>query len=247
MGKWIQRMEKNPVGFIVENTEVLLTGTTQAVTVISRVIGTTTYIGAMVLLIPFYFFFFAWHFGSIMEKIKELIPVKEKDQTLAVVKEMDEAVAAFFRGRLVISLITAVLFSVGWSPLLADVPYWLVLGITAGILNFIPYVAVLAWLAVIFSKGLEMGFSNGFDLWSVIIWPSLAYGIVQLIDGWLLTPWIQGRSLNLSTVAIIIVILIGGTLGGIYGLLLCIPIAACAKILFTELALPRLRLWAEKY
>jgi predicted PurR-regulated permease PerM len=245
--KWIQHMEKNPVGFIVENTEVLLTGTTQAVSVITSIIGTTVYMGAMILLIPLYFFFFAWHFGLIMEKIRELIPVKEKERTLAIAKEMDEAVAAFFRGRLVISSIVAVLFSVGWSPLLADIPYWLVLGISAGILNFIPYAAGLAWLAAIFSKSLDIGFGNDFDLWSIIIWPSLVYGMVQFIDGGLLTPWIQGRSLNLSTVTIIIVVLIGGALGGIYGLLLCIPIAACAKILFTELVLPHLHQWAEKY
>lgn len=247
MGKWVQSMEENPVGFIVENTEVLLTGTTQAVSVISRVVGTTVYTGAMILLIPFYFFFFSWHFGLIMEHIRELIPIKERDKTLAITQEMDEAVAAFFRGRLVISLIAAALFSLGWSPWLVDVPYWLVLGISAGILNFIPYAAGLAWLAAILSKGLAIGFSNGFDWWSIIIWPSAVYAIVQLADGWLLTPLIQGRSLNLSTVTIVIVILIGGTLGGIYGLLLCIPIAACAKILFTELVLPRLHLWAKEY
>jgi predicted PurR-regulated permease PerM len=247
MEKWIQHMEKNPVGFIVENTEVLLTGTTQAVTVISSIIGTTVYTGAMILLIPFYFFFFSWRFGLIMEDIKELIPVKEREKTIAIAKEMDEAVAAFFRGRLVISLIAAVLFCVGWSPLFVDVPYWLVLGISAGILNFIPYAAGLAWLAAILSKGLAIGFSNGFDWWSIIIWPTLVYGLVQFADGWLLTPWIQGRSLNLSTVTIVVVVLIGGTLGGIYGLLLCIPIAACTKILFTELVLPHLHQWTEEY
>lgn len=245
--KWVQRMEENPVGFLIENTEILLTGTTQAVTVVGRVLGTTTYMGAMILLIPVYFFFIAWRFGSIMDKIKELIPVKKKEQTLAIAKEMDEAVAAFFRGRLVVSLITAVLFSIGWSPLLANVPYWLILGISAGLLNFIPYAAALAWLAALIFKGLEVGFGNGFQLWAVIIWPSLAYGIVQFIDGWLLTPWIQGRSLNLSTITVIIVVLIGGAVGGIYGLLLCIPIAACAKILFTELILPRLHQWAEEH
>lgn len=247
MGKWVQSMEESPVRFIVENTEVLLAGTTQAVSVISRVVGTTIYTGAMILLIPFYFFFFSWHFGLIMEHIRELIPIKERDKTLAITQEMDEAVAAFFRGRLVISLIAAALFSLGWSPWLVDVPYWLVLGISAGILNFIPYAAGVAWLAAILSKGLAIGFSNGFDWWSIIIWPSVVYAIVQLADGWLLTPLIQGRSLNLSTATIVIVILIGGTLGGIYGLLLCIPIAACAKILFTELVLPRLHQWAKEY
>jgi predicted PurR-regulated permease PerM len=160
---------------------------------------------------------------------------------------MDNAVAAFFRGRLIISLITAGLFSIGWSPLLTNVPFWLVLGIGAGILNFIPFASVIAWLLALLAKSLELGFNNGFDLWSVIIWPSLAYGVVQFIDGWLLTPWIQGYRLNLSSMTIVIVVLMGGTIGGIYGLLLCIPLAACAKIMFTELILPRLHQWVEKH
>ncbi|ABA58515.1 Protein of unknown function UPF0118 [Nitrosococcus oceani ATCC 19707] len=245
--KWVQHLEENPVGFIVENTEILLIGTTQAVTVVRHILGTAVYIGTMALLIPFYFFMIAWHFGAIIRKIKDLMPAREKDQTLAIIKEMDEAVAAFFRGRLVIVLVTAGLFSLGWSPLFADVPYWLVLGISAGILNFIPYLAALAWLAAILSKGLAIGFSGDFDLWLVIIWPSFVYGVVQFIDGWLLTPWIQGRSLNLGAITVIIVVLIGGTMGGLYGLLLCIPMAACAKILFTGLILPRFYQWAEEH
>lgn len=246
-GKWVQHLEENPVGFIVENTETLLIGTTQAVTVVSRILGTAVYIGTMALLIPFYFFIIAWHFDAIMGKVKDLMPVQEKDQILAIIKEMDEAIAAFFRGRLVIVLVTAVFFSLGWSPLFADVPYWLVLGISAGILNFIPYLAALAWLAAIFSKGLAVGFSGSFNLWLVVIWPSIVYGIVQFIDGWLLTPWIQGRSLNLGVITVIIVVLTGGMIAGLYGLLLCIPIAACAKILFTRLILPRFYQWTEEH
>ncbi|ADJ27987.1 AI-2E family transporter [Nitrosococcus watsonii] len=244
---WVQHLEENPVGFIVENTETLLIGTTQAVTVVSHILGAAAYVGTMILLIPFYFFIIAWRFGAIMGKLKEFMPAKEKDRILIIAKEMDEAVAAFFRGRLVIALVTAGLFSLGWSPLIADVPYWLVLGVSAGILNFIPYLSTLAWLAAIFSKGLAIGFSGGFDLWLVIIWPSLAYGIVQFLDGWLLTPWIQGRSLNLGAITVVVVVLIGGTVGGLYGLLLCIPMAACAKILFTELILPRFYQWTEKH
>ncbi|ADJ27991.1 conserved hypothetical protein [Nitrosococcus watsonii C-113] len=106
---------------------------------------------------------------------------------------------------------------------------------------------MLAWLAAIFSKGLVIDFSGGFDLGLVVIWPSLVYGIVQFFDGWLVTPWIQGRSLNLGAITVVIIVLIGGTVGGLYGLLLCIPMAACAKILFTELILPRFYQWTEKH
>jgi predicted PurR-regulated permease PerM len=246
--QYVQENPENPAGFLVKNIETLFTGTTEAMTFIGQAISTTAYfMGATLLLIPLYFFFFIWHFDAIVQRIKELLPLTEKKQTQALLQEMDEAVATYFRGRLVISLITAVLFSLAWSPWLADVPYWLVLGISAGILNFIPFAGILAWLAAMFFKGLAIGTNSGFDWWSVVLWPSIAYGVVQTIDNWLLTPWIQGRSLNLNSATIIIVVLIGGTIGGIYGLLLCIPIAACAKIMISELLWPHLHQWVEEH
>ncbi len=75
---------------------------------------------------------------------------------------------------------------------------------------------------------------------TVVIWPSLAYLVVQFIESWLLTPWIQSQSMDMNAVTVLIVVFIGGALGGFYGLLLAIPVAACLKILVQELLLPRL-------
>jgi predicted PurR-regulated permease PerM len=73
------------------------------------------------------------------------------------------------------------------------------------------------------------------------------YWVVQSIESWLLTPWIQGKSMEMSVPTILIVIFIGGAVGGLYGLLLCIPIAACGKILLREVFLPRLEAWANTH
>ena len=75
---------------------------------------------------------------------------------------------------------------------------------------------------------------------TIVIWPSLAYLLVQFIESWLLTPWVQSQSMDMNAVTVLIVVFIGGALGGFYGLLLAIPIAACLKILAQELLLPRL-------
>jgi len=81
---------------------------------------------------------------------------------------------------------------------------------------------------------------------NVIFWPTFVYQFIQFLEGWLFIPLIQGKEMNLSTVTIIITILIGLAVGGIYGMLLCIPIAACIKILLVEVFLPRLEQWAQK-
>ena len=79
---------------------------------------------------------------------------------------------------------------------------------------------------------------------AVFAWPVGAYCVVQLLEGWLLTPWIQSQSMEMSAVTILIVLMIGGSLAGVYGLLLAIPITGCVKILIEEFLAPKLDKWA---
>ncbi len=82
--------------------------------------------------------------------------------------------------------------------------------------------------------------AGSFEWLPIVVWPSLAYLVVQFIESWLLTPWVQSQSMDMSAVTVLIVVFIGGALGGFYGLLLAIPVAACLKILAQELIVPRL-------
>jgi predicted PurR-regulated permease PerM len=159
---------------------------------------------------------------------------------------MDKAIAAFFRGRLVIATIIGVLLSVGWF--LTGVPYWFFLGMLTGLLNIVPYLSVLTWPIAILLKYVETinspeAASAGFA--SVALWPSVVYFGVQLLDNWILTPWIQsGGDIKMNPATVLVVVLIGGTLAGTWGLLFAIPVAACIKIFLEEVVLPPLREWA---
>ena len=122
------------------------------------------------------------------------------------------------------------------------VPYWFLLGAATGLLSIIPYVNVIGWPLAIILKYLDGAVGSGTMDWlSVVILPSLPYLVVQLFESWWLTPWIQGRTSDLSAVTVIIVVLVGGATAGFLGLVLAIPIAACVKILLQELVLPRWR------
>lgn len=67
---------------------------------------------------------------------------------------------------------------------------------------------------------------------STIIWHHLL--LVAFLEGWILTPWIQSHTMELSALTILLAMLFGGAIGGILGLLAAIPIAACAKIVLDE-------------
>jgi len=96
----------------------------------------------------------------------------------------------------------------------------------------------------VFMKYLEVSTSQSLasvDWMAVAFWPSLVYGVVQILEGWVLTPWIQRQSTDLSAVTILLVVLIGGALAGVYGLIVAIPLTACLKILLKELLVPTIK------
>ena len=217
----------------------VFSSTGQAFGVLGAVIGTTSAILLAVTLVPIYFFFFAWQFDSALTELKQYVPLRHRSRVRRIMQRMDLAVSGFFRGRLTIALGSGILYSLGWA--LTGIRYWFLLGLIAGILTIIPYASLIGWPLAILLKYLDVLSGGGnFELLAVVVWPSLAYLVVQFIESWLLTPWVQSQSMDMSAVTVLIVVFIGGALGGFYGLLLAIPVAACLKILAQELIVPRL-------
>jgi len=81
--------------------------------------------------------------------------------------------------------------------------------------------------------------------WWVVFAPLVVFMIAQGMDDYVLTPAIQGKNTGMDTPSILFASLAGGTLAGVYGLLLAIPIAACIKILLREVFWPRFDAWAK--
>lgn len=237
----------DPGTAMVRGLTMLLAGTEPAIGAVGSVISSTLYLVIVALLIPIYFFFFAWEFPAFVRWFERYIPASRRTRAMQIGRKMDDAVSGFFRDRVIIGLIMALVLAIGWSPLIADVPYWLLLALITGLLSLIPYAGLLGLLAAVGLKALEL--AQGGDattsnwLWGMGLLLAV-YAIVQSLESIVLTPWIQGHSLNMSTVTILIIVFIGGAIGGVFGLLLCIPVAACIKILLQEIYLPRLRAWA---
>lgn len=214
--------------------------------VIGSTIGYATYVALAIVVICFCFFFFMWKFDRISAWFVPFIPASRREHAIVVLRKMDVSVSGFIRGRLIQATVVAVVLSVGWSPLFADVPYWLLLGVGSGFLNLIPYAAVVGWPLAVGLAWLDTVTTGGstFNVWHVVVWPSVVYIFAQSLDGWVVEPLVQGKATNLDPLTVLLVVLVGGSLAGLLGLLIAIPAAACAKILAQEVLLPRLRAWA---
>ena len=202
--------------------------------------------GFLLFLIPFYFYFLVLWYPDLVRFGAQLVPRDNRESAISLLQEMDDVVNGFVRGRLLVSFIMGVMFSVGWW--LVGVPYAFVLGMTTGALSTVPFVGGLGapiaiGLAVL--ARLELPEVERAAWWIPVVLPAAVFGLVSAIEGWVLLPLIAGRATRLDPVTIVVAVLAGGALLGVYGMLLAIPLAACLKILVIRIVLPRLRAWSR--
>ncbi len=197
------------------------------------------------MLIPFYFWFFSNGFPGAIHFAGSLVPESRKETVFRLAGEMDAAVAGFVRGRILIAAGMGVMFAAGWW--INGVPYALTLGLLAGLLSIVPYlgaVVVVPAVAILAANQLTHPEEHRMAWYWIVGGPPLVFVIVQSIEGYILTPIFAGRATNLGPVSIFVAVLAGASVAGLYGMLLAIPVAACAKILIRETVMPPLRSWA---
>ena len=207
---------------------------------------TVTSVGVFVFqsfLALFFFFFFCSGWGKFRVFCKGLVPKESRSRVIELVRKMDNAIAAFIRGRLTICGILMVFYSLAYYFI--GVPAPLILGPIVAILALFPYISSLGVPIAIFLLWLEPNPGIRDEWWWTLFMPMAVFTCAQLLDDYVLTPAIQGKHTDMSTPVILFASVAGGALGGFYGLLIAIPCAACLKILVTDVFLPRVKAWSE--
>jgi predicted PurR-regulated permease PerM len=154
---------------------------------------------------------------------ESLVPERAKPEVMLVAHRLNRAVGGFFRGQLAVALIVGTMVSIGLAIL--DLPFWLLVGMVAGIFNIIPLVG--PWVGAV--PGIIIALTMR-DL-STAFWVAGIMAGAQQIDNHFISPLVMQRAVKLHPAAVMLALLAGGTLGGFFGLLLAVPVAAVLKIL----------------
>ena len=161
-----------------------------------------------------------------------LFPAGWRGRVREVLRELYGTVQRWFLGQLASMFIIGFLFTV--SLAIIGVPYALLLGILSGLLAFVPYVGAL--LSVIAPILLALVSTEPLDA----VWVLVAYGVIQAIEGNLIQPIVMSRAVELHPVVVVFALLIMGTLFGLVGVLLAIPLVASLQVLVRELWVERM-------
>lgn len=194
-----------------------------------------------VLLVPIYAFFLILAMPKVRLGMKEMIPGPYKNDTLRIVRDIERAVSAFFRGRLIICLACALVGVVGFLGLQlfgVKVPYGILFGVLIGLVTPIPMAGIVIAIPAVALTMIQPGAGplQGALAFAV-------YGLVQATEA-VLIPLVLGREVEIHPVWLIIALLFCGKVLGVLGLILAVPIAATVRILSREYLWPRLHRWA---
>ena len=141
--------------------------------------------------------------------------------------EINAIMSSFIRGQLLDGLIVGLISSIGLSILGLDFAF--LIGLTAGIANIIPYVGPLIGCIPAIIIGL-LSPNPIMALWAVLL--LLA---VQQLDSAVISPKVVGDSMGLHPIFVIMAITIGGSVAGILGMLLSVPIAGIIKLFLLKI------------
>jgi predicted PurR-regulated permease PerM len=203
----------------------------EAGSIVTRVLGGVTSSGlaiitwiANLVLIPVLTFYLLVDWDHMMAKVHDLLPRNVEPVIVRLAKESDEVLGAFLRGQLLIMLILGLIYAIGlW---LAGLELAFLIGMTAGLVSFVPYLGVVLGLIMAITAALFQ-FQELLPLVYVIV----VFGIGQILEGMVLTPWLVGDRIGLHPVSVIFAVMAGGVLFGFIGILLALPVAAVIMVL----------------
>jgi putative permease len=172
-------------------------------------------------LVPVLVFFLLKDKEPIIDWVQQFLP-KERILLNRVWTELDIQIGNYIRGKF-------------WEAFVVGMAMWLVywwmgheyallLGVLTGVSVWIPFVgAAVVTIPVILLSYFQWGWTD------TMAYSVFAYAIVQVIDANLIVPWLFSEIVNLHPIAIIVAILIFGSLWGIMGVVIAIPLAALVK------------------
>jgi predicted PurR-regulated permease PerM len=175
------------------------------------------------LLAPVALFYLLRDWNGVLERIESFIPRRWHEATLALARDMDRVLSEFLRGQISVMLLLAVYYSAALA--LAGIEFALPLGLITGLLIFIPYLGY----AMGFSLTLAVALLQ-LDGFGPVIAVLVVFGIGQMLESFLLTPFLVGERIGLHPLAVIFALLAFGQLFGFFGVLLALPASAALLV-----------------
>jgi predicted PurR-regulated permease PerM len=191
------------------------------------------HVALVVVLGPLIAFYLLVDLGKIRRGAESLIPAARRAEVTGVAERVGHTLGGFFRGQLVVALMVGLVSMLGFY--LVGLPYFALLGALTGLFALVPLIGTLiAAVPVLFvaftaskDSGQVLNIPGG---WRLALACVIVLVLVQELDTRVLSPWLKSGAMRLHPVTAMLSLLVGGSLLGLWGMLLAVPVVAAGKV-----------------
>ena len=215
------------VAFLQERREQLASGTWRGVLGLGRGLGSAATVAGYVVLTPVLTFYLLRDYDRILARLRGLLPRGREAAVVEFAREYDVLLSRYLRGQLTVALIIGVM--TGTLLFIVQFPYAFLLGALAGVMGLIPFLGLVLSLIPAVIVALVSG-----SVLVSLVKVAVVYGLVQILDGGVISPRIVGDSVGLHPVWIVLALSVGGFFFGFVGLLISVPAAVGVKLVAVQ-------------
>ena len=199
-----------------------------ATSVAQGVVSSISSTASVLVTMPFVLFFLLKDASQFNKFVISLLPKKFEKPVAETIDEIDDKVGSYIQGQMLVSLCIGVMLFIGYNVI--GLHYAFSLATIAAFLSIVPYLGP----AIAITPAMLVAASTS---WVMVVKMLVVWGIVQFLEGNIISPNIMGRSMNMHPLTVIFVILIGVNISGVVGAILGIPVYSILKVLISKLLL----------
>ncbi len=206
-------------------SDTLQNAITGLISGITGFISAITSVILSIVIVPFILFYLLKDGEKLPEYFVKLLPPRFRDDTREVLSEADNQLSAYIQGQLIVAFCIGVMVYIGF--LIIGMDYALLLGVLAMVTSVVPYIGPA--IAIIPAAIIALVTSPFMLIKLAVVWT-----VVKLVEGNLISPQVMGKTMFIHPITIIFVLLTAGSLFGIAGVILGIPMYALLRVVVSH-------------
>jgi predicted PurR-regulated permease PerM len=224
--EWIHRLHQNESFNFEKGTDSISKKVPSGLAVIGSnimdFIGFLARIATILVTVPFILFYMLKEGEKAPQQILRLLPVMQQKNGRKILTDLDEALSSYIQGQIFVSFCLGTLLFIGY--LLIGLDYSLLVAIVAMFTNVIPFLGpIIAMIPALMIAVLDSPM--------MVVKVLIVMVVVQQIEGHIISPQVMGRKLEIHPLTIISLLIAAGSMGGVLGLILAVPVYAVLKVI----------------
>lgn len=193
--------------------------------------GLATFVGSIIgmalklvniVLTPILTYYFLVDKDYFKDNLMKLIPKRYKKDVIILSRQIDNSLGLFIRGRLLMSIYVGVATTI--MLLILGIDFALVIGFITGFADIIPYIGpFIGYLPAVFFAAISSPIK--------MVWVTMFFVFIQWAENNILAPKIIGETMDMHPLVILLSIIIGGGIFGVFGMILSVPAVAIGRII----------------